>query len=280
SNHYAAGWAVAGDAPFTWTKQIASNYGGTRNGLVVHWPKRITQGGGLRPQFHHVIDVAPTVLEAAGIPQPREVNGFSQHPIEGVSMVYTFDDPAAPSRHTTQYFEMFGNRAIYHDGWFAGTKVIRPPWHVVGPVNPDPANNATWELYDLTKDWTQHDDVAAANPAKLKELQDLFWSEAEKYQVLPLDASVATRVITPKPSLAAGRSTFTYSGELTGVPPGDAPNLLDASYTITADVEVPRDAQGMINTNGGRFAGYGFYVLKGKPVFVWNLFGLKRIRWE
>jgi arylsulfatase len=132
----------------------------------------------------------------------------------------------------------------------------------------------------VSKDWTQHDDVAAANPAKLKELQDLFWSEAEKYQVLPLDASVAPRVVVPKPSLAAGRSTFTYSGELTGIPPGDAPSLLNASYAITADVEVPRDAQGMINTNGGRFGGYGFYLLKGKPVFVWNLFNLKRIRWE
>src|SRR5207247_1871005 len=142
--------------------------------------------------------------------------------------------------------ETHANASTYPYGVMATPTGIRPPWHVVGPVNPDPANNATWELYDLTKDWTQHDDVAAANPAKLKELQDLFWSEAEKYQVLPLDASVATRVITPKPSLAAGRSTFTYSGELTGVPPGDAPNLLDASYTITADVEVPRDAQGMI----------------------------------
>ena len=175
---------------------------------------------------------------------------------------------------------MMADRAIYHDGWIASTKVVRPPWEVVGAVNPDPANNVTWELYDMSKDWTQHDDVVAANPAKLKELQDLFWSEAEKYQVLPLDASVAPRVITPKPSLAAGRNTFTYAGEVTGIPPGDAPNLLDASYTITADVEVPRDAQGMINTNGGRFGGYGFYLLRGKPVFVWNLFDFKRVRWE
>ena len=280
--HMAVGWTWAFDTPFSWTKQIASHFGGVRQGTVVAWPGHIKDAGGIRNQFCHFIDVVPTILEVAGIPAPTTVDGIPQKPIEGVSFAYTFDkaNADAPSKHTTQYFEMMADRSIYHDGWIASTKVIRPPWHVVGPVNPDPANNATWELYDLTKDWTQHDDVAAANPAKLKELQDLFWSEAEKYQVLPLDASVATRVITPKPSLAAGRSTFTYSGELTGIPPGDAPNLLDASYTITADVEVPRDAQGMINTNGGRFAGYGFYVLKGKPVFVWNLFGLKRIRWE
>ena len=280
--HMAVGWTWAFDTPFSWTKQIASHFGGVRQGTVVAWPGHIKDAGGIRNQFCHFIDVVPTILEVAGIPAPTTVDGIPQKPIEGVRFAYTFDkaNADAPSKHTTQYFEMMADRSIYHDGWIASTKVIRPPWHVVGPVNPDPANNATWELYDLTKDWTQHDDVAAANPAKLKELQDLFWSEAEKYQVLPLDASVATRVITPKPSLAAGRSTFTYSGELTGVPPGDAPNLLDASYTITADVEVPRDAQGMINTNGGRFAGYGFYVLKGKPVFVWNLFGLKRIRWE
>jgi arylsulfatase len=176
---------------------------------------------------------------------------------------------------------MMGDRALYQDGWIASTKVVRPPWDVVGAVNPDPANNVTWELYDLTKDWTQSNDVAATNPGKLKTLEDLFWVEAAKYQVLPLDASVATRVIAPKPSLAAGRKVFTYSGEITGIPPGDAPSLLNTSYIITAEVEIPPDgAKGMINTNGGRFGGYGFYLLKGKPVFVWNLLGLKRVRWE
>jgi arylsulfatase len=200
-----------------------------------------------------------------------------------VSFAYTFDKANAdvPSKHTTQYFEMMADRAIYNDGWIASTKVIRPPWNVVGPVNPDPANNATWELYDVAHDWTQHDDLAATNPAKLKELQDLFWTEAQKYQVLPLDASVATRVVMPKPSLAAGRTVFTYGGKITGIPGGDAPSLLNTSYTITADIEVPTGgAEGMINTNGGRFGGYGFYLLKNKPVFNWNLLGLEHVRWE
>jgi len=280
--HMAVPWTWAFDTPFSWTKQIASHFGGVRQGTVIAWPGHIKDAGGIRNQFCHFIDIVPTILEVTGIPAPATVDGIPQKPIEGTSLAYTFDkaNADAPSKHTTQYFEMMADRAIYHDGWIASTKVIRPPWDVATAVNPDPANNVSWELYDLTKDWTQHDDVAAANPAKLKELQDLFWSEAEKYQVLPLDASVAPRVVVPKPSLAAGRSTFTYAGELTGIPPGDAPSLLNASYTITADIEVPRDAQGMLNTNGGRFGGYGFYLLKGKPVFVWNLFGLKRVRWE
>jgi arylsulfatase len=211
------------------------------------------------------------------------VDGIAQKPIEGVSMVYTFDkaNADAPSTHKTQYFEMMADRALYQDGWIASTKVIRPPWETAGAANPNPADSVTWELYDLTKDWTQSNDVAAANPAKLKILQDLFWVEAAKYNVLPLDASVATRVVTPKPSLAAGRTVFTFSGEVTGIPPGDAPNLLDTSYTITAEVDIPPGgAEGMLNTNGGRFGGYGFYVVKGKPVFTWNLLDLKRVRWE
>src|SRR5215813_8854075 len=280
--HMAIGWTWAFDTPFSWTKQIASHFGGVRQGTVISWPGHIKDAGGIRNQFCHFIDIVPTILEVTGIPAPDTVDGIPQKPIEGTSLAYTFDqaNATAPSKHTTQYFEMFGDRAIYHDGWIASTKVIRPPWVLAGATNPDPANNATWELYDLTKDWTQHDDVAAANPQKLKELQDLFWTEAQKYQVLPLDASVATRVITPKPSLAAGRTTFTYAGKMTGIPPGDAPNLIAASYTISAEIEVPRDAQGMINTNGGRFGGYGFYLLRGKPVFVWNLFNFKRVRWE
>jgi arylsulfatase len=229
------------------------------------------------------VDIVPTILEATGIPAPVMVNGVAQKPMEGVSLAYTFDKANAnsPSRHRTQYFEMMADRAIYQDGWMASTKVIRPPWDVVGAVNPNPADNVTWELYDLTKDWTQFNDVAAANPAKLKQMEDLFWVEAAKYNVLPLDASVATRVVVPKPSLAAGRTTFTYSGVLTGIPPGDAPNLLNTSYTITAEVEVPPGvAEGMLNTNGGRFGGYGFYLLRGKPIFTWNLLDLKRVRWE
>ena len=281
--HMAIGWTWAFDTPFSWTKQIASHFGGVRQGTVIAWPNRIKDVGGVRNQFAHFVDVAPTLLEVTGIPQPTMVDGIKQKPIEGVSLAYTFDqaNADAPSRHHTQYFEMFADRALYHDGWIASTKVTRPPWQLVSAVNADPANNVTWELYDLTKDWTQDDDVASKYPDKLKELQNLFWQEATKYQVLPLDASVATRVVIPKPSLAAGRTVFTYHGKLTGIPYGDAPSLLNTSYTIVADIDVPEGgAEGMINTNGGRFGGYGFYLLKGKPVFLWNLLGLKRVRWE
>jgi arylsulfatase len=282
-NHMAVGWTWAFDTPFSWTKQIASHFGGTRQGVAISWPKVIKDKGGIRNQFHHVIDIAPTILEAVGIAQPQTVDGIPQSPIEGVSMAYTFDkaNASAPSRHHTQYFEMMGDQALYHDGWIASTKVIRPPWVVFAPVNQDPANAAKWELYDLTKDWTQAEDVAAKNPAKLQELRQLFWVEAAKYQVLPLDASVATRLVTPRPSITAGRSVFAYSGELTGTPNGDAPNILNASYHFKAEVEIPQGgAEGMIVTQGGRFGGYGFYLLKGKPVFLWNLVDLKRIRWE
>jgi len=281
--HMAVPWTWAFDTPFSWTKQIASHFGGVRQGTVIAWPKVVKDAGGVRNQFHHFIDIVPTILEATGIPAPVMVNGIAQKPIEGISMAYTFDkaNANAPSRHRTQYFEMMADRAIYQDGWIASTKVIRPPWDIVGAVNSNPADNVTWELYDITKDWTQFSDLAAANPTKLKQMQDLFWVEAAKYNVLPLDASVATRVVVPKPSLAAGRTTFTYSGVRTGIPPGDAPSLLNTSYTITAEIEVPQGgAEGMINTNGGRFGGYGLYLLKGKPVFTWNLLDLKRERWE
>jgi hypothetical protein len=175
---------------------------------------------------------------------------------------------------------MMGDHALYHDGWIASTRVVRPPWDVAGAVTQDPAG-LPWELYDLSKDWTQYDDVASKYPSRLKELQNLFWAEAAKYQVLPLDASVATRVIIPKPSLTAGRKVFTWSGEMTGTPNGDAPKILDSSYNFKAKVEIPEGgAEGMIVTQGGRFGGYGFYLLKGKPVFLWNLVDLKRIRWD
>ena len=215
----------------------------------------ITDKGGIRNQFHHIIDIAPTILEATGIKQPKIVDGIPQSPIEGVSMVYTFDkaNADAPSQHETQYFEMMGDHAIYHEGWIASTKVMRPPWERAGPVSQDPAG-FPWELYDLTKDWTQSDNVAAKYPEKLEELQDLFWSEAKKYQVLPLDASVATRLVIPRPSITAGRDVFTYSGELTGTPNGDAPSILNASYNFKAEVDVPESgAEGMIVTQGGRF---------------------------
>ncbi len=281
--HMAVPWTWAFDTPFSWCKQIASHFGGVRQGTAIAWPARIKDAGGVRHQFHHFIDVVPTILEAAGVPAPVMVDGIAQKPIEGVSMAYTFDaaNANAPSRHKTQYFEMFADRAIYHDGWIASTKVIRPPWKTVGATNPDPANNVAWELYDLTKDWTQCNDVAADHPEKLKLLQDLFWVEAARHDVLPLDASVGPRVVVPKPSLTAGRNVFTYSGELTGIPLGDAPSLIATSYTIAADVTVPEGgAEGMLNTAGGRFGGYGFYLLKGKPVFLWNQLNFRRIRWE
>jgi arylsulfatase len=282
-NHMAVGWAWAFDTPFTWTKQIASHLGGVRQGMAVSWPGHITDVGGIRSQFMHVIDVVPTILEAAHISQPDTVDGIKQSPMEGVSFAYTFDKANAnePSRHHTQYFEMMGDHAIYNDGWMASTTVVRPPWVVIGPVNTDPLNNATWELYDLTKDFTQADDVAKKNPEKLKELQALFLTEAKKYQVLPLDASVATRLVAPRPNITAGRSEFVYTKPMTGLPQGDSPLLLNCSYTITADIDVPQGgAEGMILTSGGRFGGYGFYLLKGKPVFTWNLVGLKNVTWN
>jgi arylsulfatase A-like enzyme len=281
--HMAVPWSWAFDTPFLWTKQIASHFGGTRQGVCISWPGHIKDVGGIRNQFTHMIDVMPTILEVCGIRQPDQVDGIKQSPIEGVSFAYTFDaaNAQAPSRHHTQYFEMMGDHAIYHDGWIACTKVIRPPWDVLGPVNQDPFNNCTWELYDLTKDWTQADDVAAKYPEKIQEMKQIFAEEARKYEVLPLDATVATRLVVSRPNITAGRTEFTYTQPMTGVPQGDSPFLLDSSYTITADLEVPEGgAEGMILTSGGRFAGYGFYLLKDKPVFLWNLADLKRVRWE
>jgi arylsulfatase len=279
--HMSVAWSWAFDTPFKWTKQIASHFGGTRQGMAIAWAGHIKDAGGIRNQFHHVIDIVPTILEATGIPAPVRVDGIAQRPIEGVSMAYSFDQSNAPSRHHTQYFEMMGDRALYQDGWIASTTPLRPPWDITGATTTDPATAFKWELYDLTKDWTQFNDIASSNPDKLKRLQDEFWVEANKYQVLPLDASVATRIITPRPNLTAGKTLFTYSGELTGIPRGDAPSVLDTSYRITAEVEIPQGgAEGMLLTEGGRFGGYGFYVLKGKPVFLWNLLDLERIRWE
>ncbi len=282
-NHMAIGWTWAFDTPYSWTKQIASHLGGVRQGMCVSWPGHIKDFGGIRHQFHHVIDVVPTILEACDIRPPEYVDGIKQAPIEGVSFAYTFDAKNAndPSRHKTQYFEMMGDHAIYHEGWIASTKVIRPPWVVASAVNPDPLNNCTWELYDLTKDWSQSEDLAEKYPHKVKEMKDLFLKEAKKYEVLPLDASVATRLVAPRPNITAGRSEFVYTRPMTGLPQGDSPLLLNCSYTITADIDVPENgAEGMILTSGGRFGGYGFYLLKGKPVFCWNLVGLRRIRWE
>lgn len=281
--HMAVGWAWAFDTPFKWTKQIASHFGGTRQGVAIAWPNRIKDAGGIRNQFHHVIDIVPTILEATGITTPDMVNGVPQRPIEGVSMVYTFDkvNEKADSRHRTQYFEMFGNRAIYHDGWVACTTPLGAPWELTEIATQDPDKAFKWELYDLSKDWTQFDDVSAKYSDKLKELQELFLVEASKYNVLPLDTSKSQRLISPKPSIIAGRTEFIYSGELSGIPHGDAPSFLNKSFTVSADVEIPEGgAEGMLMTEGGRFGGIGFYLLKGKPVFVHNFIDMERTRWE
>ncbi len=275
-------WAWAFDTPFKWTKQVASHFGGTRQGMVVSWPGHIKDPGGIRTQFHHVIDIVPTILEAAGIPAPTTVDGIAQRPIEGVSMAYTFDqaNAKAPSKRVTQYFEMVGNRALYHDGWIASTTPPAPPW-LLGTGKLPAMSDYKWELYSLADDFSQFNDLAASNPAKLKELQVLFLTEAAKYNVLPLDNSGFVRLLTPRPSAVAGRTVFTYSGENAGIPVGNAPSILDRDYTITAEVTIPKaGAEGMIATLGGRFGGYGLYLLKGKPVFVYNLLNLKRYRWE
>lgn len=283
--HYAVGWAWAWDTPYKWTKQIASYFGGTRNGMAMAWPARIKDAGGIRHQFHHVIDVVPTILEAAGLPQPAMVNGIAQKPIEGVSMAYTWADANAPGQRTTQYFEMFGKRAIYHDGWVAATPPLSPPWDLSLAEPPSDVMNAyRWELYNINEDWTQANDLAAKMPDKLRDMQQLFAMEATKYQVFPLDDTRLTRFISHKPSYSADRTLFTYTGELSNVPfpeTGSAPSLLNRSYTITAEVEIPQGgAEGMLVTDGGRFAGYGFYLLKGRPVFTWNLVALERVKWQ
>jgi len=280
--HMAVQWSWAFDTPFKWTKQVASHFGGTRQGLAISWPGHITDVGGIRPQFHHVIDIVPTILEAAGIKAPDEVNGIKQKPIEGVSMAYTFDkaNSDAPSKHDTQYFEMLGNRAIYHDGWIASTTPPAAPW-LLATGKLTNINDYKWELYNIADDYSQYNDLAEKMPDKLKEMQALFLSEAPKYQVLPLDNTAFVRLMTPRPSAVAGQTVFTYTGENIGIPGGSAPNILDKDYTITADITVPTTkAEGMIVTFGGRFGGYGLYLLKGKPVFDYNLLDLKHYRWE
>ena len=274
--HYAAGWAVAGDTPFTWTKQVASSYGGTRNGMVVHWPKGIKAKGELRSQWHHVIDVAPTILEAASLPEPKSVNGTVQTPIEGVSLAYTFADAKAPNRHMTQYFEIFGNRAIYHDGWLAGT-VHRAAWEfkVRAPLEKD-----TWELYDTQTDFSLTNDLAAKNPEKLKEMQDLFLKEAVKYSVLPLDDRLTERFVAAlvgRPDLMAGRTSLTVYDGMTGMTENVFLNVKNHSHVITAEVEVPKNgAKGVLLTQGGRFGGWSLYVKDGKPTYTYNWLGLQR----
>jgi len=274
--HYAAGWAVAGDSPFEWTKQVASSYGGTRNGMVIHWPKGIAAKGEVRSQWHHVIDIAPTMLEAAGLPEPKSVNGTPQTPIEGVSMVYTFADAKAPSRHTTQYFEIFGNRAIYQDGWLAGT-VHRAAWEFK-PRRP--LEDDVWELYDARTDFSLANDLAAKNPQKLKEMQNLFMTEAVKYSVLPLDDRTLERLnaaLVGRPDLMAGRTSLTVYQGMTGMSENAFINVKNRSHTITADVEVPQGgANGVILAQAGRFGGWSLYLKDGKPIYTYNWLGLKQ----
>ena len=267
--HYAAGWAWAMDTPFKWVKQVPSHFGGTAQGMVISWPGHINDLGGIRTQFHHVIDIVPTILEAAGIPAPDEINGIKQDPIEGVSMVYTWEKANAnvPTQHTTQYFEMLGNRAIYKDGWVAATTPATLPWELSTKTPPDVITGYDWELYNVNEDPTQSNDLASQIPEKLKELQDIFYKEAKKYNVLPLDNTTLARWNSPRPNLTARRTDFTYTGPISGITNSAAPSILNKSYTITAEVEIPSGgAEGMIVTDGGRFGGYAMYL---SPRFNW-----------
>ena len=271
-NHYPVGWAHAMDTPFQWTKQVASHFGGTRNGMVISWPKRIKQTGQIRSQFSSVIDIVPTILEAAGLTAPTLINGVKQTTIEGTSLVYSFDDAKAPTHHRSQYFELLANRGIYEDGWMANTTPLRLPWAKVAPgvasANPD---DFKWELYHIDEDFTQANDLAAQNPAKLKELQEAFDREAKKYNVYPLDASFAERAdVSIRPSLTRGRNAFTYFPGAIRIPEGAAPDTKNKSFTVTADVEIPQGgAEGVLATQGGRFGGWAMFVVNGKPEFAY-----------
>jgi arylsulfatase len=274
--HMSAGWAVAGDTPFAWTKQVGSDFGGNQSGMIVHWPKRVTAKGEIRPQFAHVIDVAPTVLEAAGLPEPKSVNGTPQRPIEGVSFVYTFDDAKAEGRHKVQYFEMFGNRALYADGWFART-VHKAPWE------PKPRAALTedkWELFDTRTDFSLANDLAAQNPAKLKELQDQFLKEAVKYNVLPIDDRLLERLnaeLVGRPDLMGARRSLTLGEGMKGMTENVFVNVKNRSLTITADVEIPKGgADGVVLSQGGRVGGFSLYFKNGRPIYHYNWLGMQR----
>lgn len=273
-NHFPAGWAWAMNTPFQWTKQIASHLGGVRNPLAVSWPARIRDKGGVRSQFHHVIDIAPTIYEAVGIPFPEMLNGVRQKPLDGVSMLYTFESGSAAGRRRTQYFEMLLNRGMYQDGWWAASRSGIPWESIPKPVDPD---SLTWELYHLDEDYTQSRDLAAENPKKLRELQDLWWAEAARNEVLPLDGRKTERLngeLQGRPSLTGKRSEFTYYPGVLALPAGSAPNLLNKSFSITADLEIDsKSGDGAIFTMGGSDGGYGLSIREGRPVFVGNFLG-------
>jgi arylsulfatase len=274
-NHFHAAWAWAVNTPFQWTKQIASHFGGTRNPLVIAWGDRIRDQGGLRSQFHHVIDIAPTILDVAGIPIPETVNGVEQQPIEGTSLVYSFEAADAPSRHKTQYFEMFGNRAIYDQGWVAAARHPRLPWQ--GSVSSD-FDADPWELYYIAKDFSEANNLAQQNPTKLKQLQTLFLKEAKKYQVLPLDDRSFERFdVKSRPSFTAGRTQLTYYPGAIGIPEGSAPDLKNRSFSITAEIDIPDSgAEGILVTQGGRFAGWSLFLQGGKPTYAYNFLNSDR----
>jgi arylsulfatase len=274
--HMAAGWALALDAPFGWMKQVASDFGGTRNGMVIHWPKGIKAKNQVRTQFSHVIDVAPTILQAAGLPEPKVVNGTPQIPIEGKSLLYSFEDAKAKERRVTQYFEIAGNRAVYHDGWFART-IHRAPWE----AKPRHAlQDDAWELFDTRKDFSLANDLAAKNPKKLAELQAVFMKEAGKHNVLPIDDRVFERLdarAVGRPDLMAGRTSLTLGEGMTGMLENVFINVKNRSKTITAEVEVPKGgANGTVIAQGGRFGGWSLYVKNGVPAYDYNFLGLQR----
>jgi arylsulfatase A-like enzyme len=276
--HMAAGWSVAFDAPFGWMKQVPSDFGGTRNGMVVHWPKGIKAKNELRTQFSHVIDVAPTVLEAIGIPEPKIVNSTPQVPMEGTSLVYSFDDGSAKERHTTQYFEIAGNRAIYDNGWYA-RKIHRAPWEPKGRGSL--TDDSGWQLYNVKEDFSLANDLTAQYPEKLKELQDLFLVEAEKYHVLPMDDRVFERLnaaAVGRPDIMAGRTSLTLAEGMTGIMESTFINVKNQSKTLTAEIEVPEGeaANGIIIVQGGRFGGWALYVKDGVPTYAYNFLGLER----
>ena len=272
--HFAAGWAVAMDAPFSYTKQVASDFGGTRNGMIIQWPAGIKGKGELRSQFGHVIDIAPTVFEVTKLPAPKIVNGIEQDPIEGKSLAYTFNEATAAEQHKVQYFEMFGNRGIYQDGWFART-IHRPAW-LQKPLNT--LQTDKWELYNTNEDFSLANDLASQNPDKLKAMQDLFMKEAELYHVLPLDDRLLERTnaaLMGRPTVMGERTSVTYGEGMKGMGVDIFIDLRNTSYTITADVEVKANGNGVIVCQGGRFGGLSFYMKNGKPAFSYNYLGLQ-----
>ncbi len=274
-NHYAVGWAHAMNTPYQWTKQVASHFGGTRNGTIVHWPKGIKGKGEVRSQFHHVIDVAPTVLEAAGLPAPQFVNGVQQHAIEGVSMAYSFNDPKAAERHETQYFEMFGNRGIYHKGWTAVTR-HKTPWLLIGETVPA-FDDDVWELYDTTNDWSQAKNLAKDMPDKLHALQRLWLIEATRYNVLPIDDNVAARLnsdLAGRPVLIKGNSQILF-GSMGRLSENSVINVKNKSHAVTASIVVPKEgAEGVIIAQGGNIGGWALYAHGGKLKYCYNLLGI------